>query len=298
MTTLREHVKKILKEAYLRLPFKRGLFRLIKIFYTPPNSVYRHLHFKGVIKIKVEDKHFYMRHYGYEVENELFWEGIYKSRERVVMQSWVKLCYHFDAILDVGSNTGVYAMVASTLNPKAGVFCFEPVKRVMDKCRYNCLLNNYNIGCFDLAVSDYDGFGMIYDLPTEHIYGVEVNKNINPSHLKSIEVKIVTKKLETFFKEHNIRSALLKVDVEYHLPQVIKGIGDSVRPVIMAEVLTDDVGRQTQGLLKDYIYFDLSGNSPVRTENIAGSTHCNYLLIPKECEDTVTVLLGNFHNKP
>jgi FkbM family methyltransferase len=163
----------------------------------------------------------------------------------------------------------------------------------MDKCRLNCELNRYDIGCFDAAVSDYDGLGRIYDLPTEHIYGVEVNKDINPAHLQSIEVKVTTKRLETFFKEHGIRSALLKIDVEYHLPQVVRGIGMGVRPVMIAEVLTDDVGRKTQDLLTDYAYCDLSGDIPVHRKNIVGRVHCNYLLYPKETGRMVEPLLSS-----
>jgi tRNA1(Val) A37 N6-methylase TrmN6 len=39
---------------------------------------------------------------------------------------WIKLCRQSETILDVGANTGVYALVAGAVNKKAKIFAFEP----------------------------------------------------------------------------------------------------------------------------------------------------------------------------
>ena len=66
-------MKKLLVKLYNIIPFKKQGFQFIKLFWTPPHSVYKHLHFTGVIKVKVDDTaSFNMQHYGTEIENDFF----------------------------------------------------------------------------------------------------------------------------------------------------------------------------------------------------------------------------------
>jgi len=70
-------MKQQLKKIYHALPFKKNLFQAIRFFWTPPYTVYKHLHFTGEMKVKTEEnRHFKMVHYGNEIENSIFWEGL------------------------------------------------------------------------------------------------------------------------------------------------------------------------------------------------------------------------------
>lgn len=72
-------MKRILKKIYKGIPFKKEFYTLLKNIGTPSESLYRHLHFNGIIKVKVNNRaKFKMTHYGYRLENEIFWNGLYR----------------------------------------------------------------------------------------------------------------------------------------------------------------------------------------------------------------------------
>ncbi len=74
--------KTLLKKIYLGVPFKKELYTLVKAFWSPDKRIYQHLHFKGNFKVKVdEQRSFKIRHYGYQIENEIFWKGLVNGWE-------------------------------------------------------------------------------------------------------------------------------------------------------------------------------------------------------------------------
>lgn len=278
-------MKDILKSVYMAVPFKRQLFSLVKLFYDPPHSVYKHLYFKGKFKVKVEDSFFYINHHGYQIENDIFWKGLKGAREGTSLSLWTRLCKKSNVILDIGSNTGVYSLTAKAANPKAMVYGFDPVDRVFDKFKNNCKLNNFDIRLFKVAISNHDGRAAIYDVMTEHTYGVTVNTNRQKPETPVVKRDIETKKLSTFIEEEKIRKIdLMKVDVETHEPEVLLGMErylDMMKPTMIMEILTDEVGRRVQEILqgKGYLYFNIDESKP--PEQVAGiskSDSFNYLI--------------------
>ena len=133
-------IKKLVKSIYKVLPFKKSFFMLLRSVWSPPHHIYQHLYFKGKINVKTtSDQSFKMNHYGFELENELFWKGIKGGWEQQSIQLWEKLCVMSNCIVDVGANTGVYSLIAKTIHPAAKVVAFEPVKRVFEKLEEKCL---------------------------------------------------------------------------------------------------------------------------------------------------------------
>src|ERR1700741_4140089 len=101
-------MKKLFQTLYHFLPFKHQIFAALKLVWKPSESVYRHLHFKGILKVKIDHKHsFKIKHYGFQLENEIFWAGLTNGWEKESIGLWVKLCGNADVIFDVGANTGV-----------------------------------------------------------------------------------------------------------------------------------------------------------------------------------------------
>ncbi|EMR03704.1 FkbM family methyltransferase [Cesiribacter andamanensis] len=278
-------IKPILRSIYRQLPFKKQLFHIIRKFWKPHPSLYQHLHFQGVFKVPIDKDHsFLMRHYGYQIENELFWSGIQGGWEKESLGIWVALCQNATTILDIGANTGIYALIAKTVNPHSRIYAFEPVKRVYEKLVANNTLNGYDILCLEKAVSDADGEAIIYDLPSEHVYSVTVNKNLNAPTTSTIETRIRTIKLASFIEENGLDSIdLIKVDVETHEPEVLKGMEhylQKFQPTLLIEVLTEEVADQLNTLLKDlpYLYFNIDENKGIRQVNQIGkSDYYNFL---------------------
>jgi len=276
-------MKRILKFFYLYIPFKKQLFTVLRKF-NLPEKVFKHLYFNSIFSVKVDASKFLIKHYGFQLENEIFWKGLNNGWEKISIGLWVKLSKNSHVILDIGANTGIYSLISQAVNSSAKVYAFEPVKRVFDKLQFNTQLNNYPIECFECAISNADGEAIIYDTPTPHVYSVAVNKNISGLE-NTIVTKIKTLKLSTFIKQNNLSKIdLIKIDVETHEPEVLEGMEDFLqlyKPTLLIEVLNDEIAFKIQKLIQniDYLYFDIDEiNLPKQVKEIKKSKFYNYLI--------------------
>ena len=281
-------IKSVIKSIYRNFPWKQEVFSLLKKLYRPPRRIYQHLYFNGIFPVKVGKERFYLKHYGYQIENTIFWEGI-ESWEKVSTGLWIKLCKRADVILDIGANTGIYSLVASTINPNASVYAFEPVSRVYNKLVENIQLNNFKVACFEAAVSNSDGKAVIYDQPTEHILSVTVNKNMHKASVEVIETEINTLTLASFIEKNKISKIdLIKIDVETHEPEVLEGLKSYLgiyKPTLLIEILEDEVGCRVEAIVNDlgYLFFDIDEeNVPRQVNHLTKSSYYNYLICSRE----------------
>ena len=263
-TSLRSRAKRLL----LRLPFRRQLFVALRKVWTPPAGVRRYLYFHGPFRVPVAGTSFVMINHALDVETSIFWTGVTGSWEKRSLAVWIELCRDATVIVDAGANTGVYSLVASALNPSARVYSFEPVARVHAKLLENVAANGYDIRCRALALSNYDGEGVIYDLPIEHIYTVTVNRNTFPADWPVKPITIATKRLDTVIEEERLdRLDLMKIDVESHEPEVLEGLGRYLRqmqPTLLVEIWSDEVGMRVEALVEGlgYLYFSTDEDRP------------------------------------
>ncbi|OFX56519.1 MAG: methyltransferase [Bacteroidetes bacterium GWA2_30_7] len=291
-------MKNLIKKIYLIFPFKKQIFLFIRYFWTPSENIFKHLYFKGNFKVSINKyKSFKIRHYGYFIENEIFWTGLANVWEKESLKIWMKLCETSDVIIDIGANTGVYSLIAKTINNNSKVYAFEPVKRIFSKLQDNISLNKFDIISIEKAVSNSDGNAIIYDTNSEHIYSVTVNKNLSDTGIKVFETKIETVTLNSFIKEYNLlKIDLIKIDVETHEAEVLEGFNEYIsvfRPSILIEILNDEVGQKVNNLVSnlDYLYFNVDEKKGVmQVDKIKKSDNYNYLL----CEKRKAVELGLF----
>ncbi len=203
-----------------------------------------------------------------------------------------------DVIFDIGANTGVYSLIAKSLNPESQVYAFEPVRRVFEKLESSNRLNDYDIVCFECEISDSDGTATIYDTPTEHVYSVTVNKNLSAENIEVIPTEIKVRRLDSLIEEMKIEKIdLIKIDVETHEPEVLEGFGkylDVFKPTMLIEVLNDEVGEKIEALIegKDYLYFNLDEKSDSirKVERITKSDYYNYLICSREIAKEIKLL--------
>jgi FkbM family methyltransferase len=289
-------MKKLAKYIYEWIPLKRELFSAVKAVYTPAEPIYRHLHFKGVINVPVNKDHsFKVMHHGYQIENEIFWAGLTNGWERESIRLWIRLCEQSNVVLDIGANTGIYALIAKAVNADAKVFAFEPVKRVYEKLINNTQLNGYDIMTFEKAVSNADGKAVIYDTDTEHTLSVAVNKNVADAQTKVFEIPIETITLNSFVRNTGLsRIDLMKIDVETHEAEVLEGFSEylaAFKPTLLIEILNDEVAANIEAKIKDldYLYFNIDENKGIRqVEKLTASDYYNFLL----CNRSVAAKLG------
>lgn len=278
-------MRKVLKKLYVALPFKQQLFTLLKKVWRVPERIYRHLSFNGVFKVKVDKNHsFKLRHYGFVLENEIFWEGLTGHWEKESLELWIKLCRQSNIIFDIGANTGVYSLVAKSLNPGAQVYAFEPVNTIFTKLEANARLNNLDIHCHEMGLSNMDGKMAIYKVNSDHLYEATLNKifEAKVEGERRIDVEVLT--LKTFIETHRIpRIDLMKIDVETHEPEVLEGLAeylDRFKPVILIELITDYVvaGVMPHFANLDYLYFNIDDKNGVhKVDKVDISASHNYL---------------------
>lgn len=283
-------MKKYFKKIYDHIPFKKELFTLLKRVWKPKPAVYKHLHFKGVITVPVtENKSFKMNHYGFQVENDIFWSGLTGEWEKVSLGIWIRLCKDADVVFDIGANTGVYSLIAKALKKNTSVYALEPVKRVYEKLLENNRLNDFGIHCLPFAASNYKGKAVIYDTDHNHTYSVTVNKNLNPETKGTLITEIDTTTLDDLIEEQKITKIdLMKIDVETHEAEVLEGFARHIRlfkPTMLIEILNNEVGTNVQKLVEgmDYLYFNINEEGGIRrVDKITQSDYFNYLLCSEE----------------
>jgi len=291
-------MKKLFKSIYSAIPFKKQLFTLLKSVYKPSKSLYQHLHFKGIFKVKINNESsFKVKHYGHQVENEIFWNGLFNGWEKVSLQIWAELCSNAEEIIDVGANTGIYALIAKAVRPNARVIAIEPVKRVCDKLRRNIELNEFDILPLEKAMSNYTGKATIYDKDTDHTYSVTVNKDLSSDKESSLAVEIDTIRFEEVVEKEGLSKVdLMKIDVETHEAEALEGMGkylNEFQPTMLIEILNDEVANAIHQLIKDidYVYYVIDENSGVKkVDSLRKSDYFNFLICKQEVADSLSVL--------
>jgi len=278
-----------------------GLGRLL------PSRIKPYLVFEGAFDVLLHDENalFTINNgYGREIEASLFWDGS-GSFETETMNLWRRLAKDAAVIIDVGANTGVYSLVAKAINPKAKVFAFEPISRVYQALESNLELNHSRWGesqiqGFQVALSDFDGAGEMFDLPVEHIYTASLNTDVHlerGNSMKSITEKVSVQRLDNFCTINNVVPDLIKIDVESHEPAVLRGMGDVLKryqPTLICEIWNNTVGAAVEAALENcgYRYFVI-GDSTLETTNVRNDTpelgYINYLFVSDKVASSLSL---------
>jgi FkbM family methyltransferase len=289
---MRTSTKGLVKALYAAAPFKLPLFRLIRPL-RPPHRLYQHLHFEGDFTVRIAgDAGFRLHSHGDQVENQLFWTGFGGAFDAVSQRVWEKLARSASgAVLDIGANTGVYALTAKALNPALQVVAFEPLARVMRKLRRNIALNGFAIETIEKAVSDRSGTATIHDSADpdaeSNAYSASLETGFDANKLS---YEIETLALDDWMTAERPRVDLIKLDVELHEPAAIRGMKSLLadcRPAILIEVLNPGIGAEVAALVKDldYRFFAIDENDglhPVEALGPRGAENRNNLLCSAE----------------
>ena len=168
-----------------------------------------------------------------------------------------------DMLIDVGANTGLWALGAAVrVGPAGTVHAFEPVPDNFVRLTRNLTLNNFaNVLCQQLALADKSGHTVFYTATAGNSGIGSLEKRGEAD--RPIEIEMTT--VDDYCAGHNIsRVDLMKVDVEGAELLVFRGaerlLSADEAPIIMFEtdeVLTARFGSSStliKSLLQQYGY--------------------------------------------
>jgi FkbM family methyltransferase len=253
-------LRRFIEQVYLQVPLKRPVFEVLRRTFRLPKRLTSHLHFRGTFTVRIDAfHHFRLQHWGYMVENDLFWNGFGNGYEGTSLQVWRRLAPHAKVIVDVGANTGIYSLVAQSLNPTATIVALEPVERVFRRLQRNVALNGGAVTVEQLAASDTTGEATIYDLPTDHELTASLDHSMpDLCGVTAVKYSVATKRLEDVLSSAGLSSVdLVKIDVELFEPQVLLGMGaflSNCKPSILIEILTERVAREVTDITRGLGY--------------------------------------------
>jgi FkbM family methyltransferase len=167
-------------------------------------------------------------------ENLKFWES--KSREIFSV-----LSLSSSTVFDIGSYTGVYALVSAKSNKKLIVSAFEPNPDLFSALEKNLKLNRIrNVKSVQMALDDQPGEAYLY---LNHDTHTSIGSLIQSS---TAGKKVLVRKtsLDIYCEDYSISSIdLMKIDVEGYETNVIQGglsIIKKSSPIILMESLTQE----------------------------------------------------------
>jgi FkbM family methyltransferase len=264
-----------------------------------PQLVFQSLHFKGRIDIEVPGYgHFYMFHHGFSVENELYWLGLADGFEKVELEVWMQLAQHCGHIFDIGANTGLYSMVAGTVNPKAKIHAFEPSPTIARRLRENVEINNFDITVVEAGVSSVDGEMTFFEPQGDHAYSATLDPVMAKSLGLDRERSVPVVRFDNYVRQHGIPQVdLVKIDVERHEPDVLQGFGDILRkhrPHVLIEVLDSDIGKEVMVFFTSANYSAMALDGSFNRVSELGRRGMNYLLVSNEKQDQVRALNSRY----
>jgi FkbM family methyltransferase len=176
------------------------------------------------------------------VAERYFWYGA-DAYEPTSLRVWSTLARRSTLVCDVGSYTGVFALCAAAMNPKAKVFAFEALDRVY----YRLLMNKYangfgNLQTFHRAIADgpgecelnvYSGEGVLVTASS-----LKENEGGRQVHEKK---KVPMTSLDQLVADGVLPGIqLLKIDAERAEHLVLRGAGKVLaqhKPDVLCELL-------------------------------------------------------------
>jgi FkbM family methyltransferase len=312
-------MKRKIKRSIYRA-FRNKLLNIpLRISYTILKSLLpdrlRNLYAKFPVNTEVKvtfngSKQFRMVNYGDDViANEVYWKGIYSYEPRalgIMMKLLGKAKYFFD----IGANTGLYSLLAASLDPENKVYGFEPMETAFEHFEKSIQASSLpNIFPSKIALGNFNGEA-VFNIQSEEgniPLGSSLRTDVGDEYIEK-SVKVTVQKLDSFVNDNNIKGIdFIKLDTEGTEDKVLEGgIGsiDKFRPVIICEVLSHtgtEPGIHSLLDNRSYRYYYVNDDFLEQVEKIIGDPFIvsNYLFVPSEKADELLhgITVKNIKNK-
>jgi len=262
----------------------------IKIFtHCIPMSMLKKIPIIGRIKLHISDSiNIYIESDAYDhITASLYWRGV-KAFEPETIRIFLKLLKEAGNIVDIGANTGLYALIAAADNPTRNVYAFEPAPRIFSRLQRNIDANKFtNVFVYNSAATHYDGDITLY-IPDGTISSEASTRKGFCAAREEVSVQAI--RMDTFVSRNDISNIdLIKIDTEGTEDCVFEGMKELIqqqKPLIICEVLHGDIEGKIQRILDafNYTYYWITNGGLVLKKDIVGDAsnrERNYLLVPE-----------------
>jgi FkbM family methyltransferase len=255
-------------------PFKKETALFFKTTNIPLKKIKNDLWFNGSFSVNYFNTKFKLISQKDDKSTlSIFWDNLDKGWDAKSIEIWGKLAKSSDIIFDIGSNIGLYAIAAKTINGNSIVYAFEPSRKMINILNKNIEVNRLAINVAQIALTNFNGQLDFYDLdsPTA-VASLKLNQNLK-SNENLISYKVNTSTLLSFVEEKNIQKIdLISIDVEMNEPEVLEGMGhliEKFRPNFIIEVLNNEMGQRIESFFNDldYLYFSIDEINGLTKQN-------------------------------
>ncbi len=202
--------------------------------------------------------------------------------------------------VDVGSNIGLFAVLAKLINPSCEVWAFEPVPSIQTKNRQFQAANGVTGGVrlFSMALSDDEGDATLFlpRLSPDSVLSIfeQTTGTLRPDSWQATKgdpqaIVVPVCRLDSVCRRESWWPDLVKIDVEDHEASVLRGMKYLMRqfkPTIICEVLPRSHGnRETLSALREsgYRLYAITGAGLFSQEQFhSGRTFYDFLFTPRD----------------
>lgn len=193
----------------------------------------------------------------------LFWKGPDNYEYTRVFERLVPRCRVF---LDVGANTGYYALLASVRNPRIAVHAFEPATAPHHYLVRNIAINRLeNVTAYQIALSNQEGEIEFFEIDNPSRYHSKYNlagtgtlKGEDVADQLFVSRKVRTTTLDSWIAAEGISDIdLIKLDTEGTENLILEGAGKMLReqqPIIICEILFGVIEDKLERIMRQYDY--------------------------------------------
>lgn len=234
------------------------------------------------------------------IAKKLYWTdgNIIPEEDNFALESFIRLVKKSHIVLDIGANSGIFALSSALANPKAKIYTFDILPESIDilekNIEINGLSNSINSNLIGVGAKSffYAPKGSISsEMPTS----LKLDSNHNNLDTKKVEIKT----LDDIYDDFNLSGqASIKIDVEGFEGDIFKNASNVIknyRPFILCEVLTstNNYSEYCDFLSKNhYIKYLVTENSIRSLDKIVPhKKYKDWFFIPKEKSKEVSSMM-------
>jgi len=224
----------------------------------------------------------------------VYWKGLYTYEYTSIFE---KMAKNVKGFVDIGSNGGLYSLIAAKKSDEIRILAFDPSNAANYFVNENIRLNKFSdkIKFFKYAMSDKTETLDFFEVKNKKYPYLKYNLGGSSSlinHPKLFNrISVQAFSFDNFLAEnpkHNFEIDLIKIDAEGAEPNIIRGMTATIekyKPIIICEILLDNVGGEIEKLFSDlgYLFFLNRGKDliPVKQilKNESDDEIYNYFLV-------------------